>query len=143
MAQDAVLREAGVGGELEAAADDREPGIDVARKHDDRRGKLATQQAQVSFILVRACLLEQILQKREVPCGQSATGRSGHGKPPSRPNTGSGALKVGSIVLEDRPLARPRGSRTPGQGLSACDEVTRAALRADRNSTRLNSRPYF
>src|SRR3546814_9908032 len=93
MAQDAVLREAGVGGELEAAADDREPGIDVARKHDDRRGKLATQQAQVSFILVRACLLEQILQKREVPCGQSATGRSGHGKPPSRPNTGSGALK--------------------------------------------------
>src|SRR3546814_20615665 len=84
----------------------------------------------VSVILVRACLLEQILQKREVPCGQSATGRSGHGKPPSRPNTGSGALKVGSIVLEDRPLARPRGSRTPGQGLSACDEVHRAALRA-------------
>src|SRR3546814_9634203 len=86
IAQDAVLRDAGVGGELEAAADGGDPGIDVARKHDDRRGKLATQQAQVSFILVRACLLEQILQKREVPCGQSATGRSGHGKPPSRPN---------------------------------------------------------
>src|SRR3546814_19033129 len=84
----------------------------------------------VSVILVRACLLEQILQKREVPCGQSATGRSGHGKPPSRPTTGSGALNVGSIVLEDRPLARPRGSRTPGPGLSACAEVPRGALRA-------------
>src|SRR3546814_15335604 len=100
---DAVLRDAGVGGELEAAADGADPVIDVARKHDDRRGKLATPQAQVSFILVRACLPEQILQKREDPCGQSATGRSGHGKTTSRQNPGSGALNLLTIWLGHPP----------------------------------------
>src|SRR3546814_7157162 len=137
-----------------SAADGGDPLIEFGRKHDDRRLELAAQQAQESSVPARAGLREQLLQKGEIPGGQLAPGwrgerrrgkRRGHGKPPSRPDAGPGAPKVGRscwriVPWLGRAVAQPRpGVRRLRRGASRGAETAYGKGRSEGHTSELQS----